>query len=353
LPAGRSSLALPACRLYIEFPRGQPAPPFPRNFDSVSKVLLISSLAPSVNEQITQHADLDHQVCVQPFALPADERNRLLAEHDCLVLFPGVLDDAAVRAAANLQLIQLVSAGYDRINVKLCRELGIPVANNGGTNSLDVAEHALMLMLSALRRFADFDRFVKAGQWRGIDSGTNTFTLDGKTVGIIGFGNIGRRVAGLLQPFGCHVIFSDAYPPPEEVSAGLGARQVGLEELFAQSDLITIHVPLNDATRNMVNADSLALMKPTAWLVNTCRGEVVDETALHAALERQQIAGAALDVLVREPPPPDHPLLSLDNVIFTPHTAGVTFDSFSRRGEFIFNNINRVARGEEPLALVN
>ena len=96
-------------------------------------------------------------------------------------LFPGVLDDEAVRAAANLSLIQLVSAGYDRINVKLCRELGVPVANNGGTNSLDVAEHALMLMLSALRRFADFDRFVKAGQWRGIDSGTNTFTLDGKT----------------------------------------------------------------------------------------------------------------------------------------------------------------------------
>lgn len=319
----------------------------------MSQVLLISSLAPSVNAQITQHAGPDHQVCVRPFDLPADERNRLLAEHDCLVLFPGVLDDEAVRAAASLSLIQLVSAGYDRINVKLCRELGVPVANNGGTNSLDVAEHALMLMLSALRRFADFDRFVKAGQWRGIDSGTNTFTLDGKTVGIIGFGNIGRRVAGLLRPFGCHVIFSDAYPPPEEVSVGLGARQVGLEELFAQSDLITIHVPLNDDTRNMVNDDTLALMKPTAWLINTCRGEVVDETALHSALERRQIAGAALDVLVQEPPPPEHPLLSLDNVIFTPHTAGVTFDSFSRRGEFIFNNIDRVARGEEPLALVN
>lgn len=332
---------------------GLPRRPLPRNSENVSKVLLISSLAPSVNEQITQHAGSDHQVCVQPFDLPADERNRLLAEHDCLVLFPGVLDDAAVRAAANLQLIQLVSAGYDRINVKLCRELGVPVANNGGTNSLDVAEHALMLMLSALRRFADFDRFVKAGQWRGIDSGTNTFTLDGKTVGIIGFGNIGRRVAGLLRPFGCNVIFSDAYPPPEEVSAGLGAQQVGLTELFSQSDLITIHVPLNDATRNMVNDDTLALMKPTAWLVNTCRGEVVDETALHAALEQRQIAGAALDVLVKEPPPSDHPLLSLDNVIFTPHTAGVTFDSFSRRGEFIFNNIDRVARGEEPLALVN
>ena len=237
--------------------------------------------------------------------------------------------------------------------MELCRELGIPVANNGGTNSLDVAEHTLMLMLSALRRFADFDRFVKAGSWRGIDSGTKTFTLNGKTVGIVGFGNIGRRVAALLQPFGCTVVFSDAFPPPKDVSDRLNAQQVSLPDLFGRADLITIHVPLNPDTRNLVNAQTLALMKDTAWLINTCRGEVVDEEALFEALTGKLIAGAALDVLVKEPPAPDHPLLSLDNVLFTPHTAGVTFDSFSRRGEFIFNNIDRVACGDEPIALVN
>ena len=317
------------------------------------KILFISSLATRLSAQVTQHQKPEDKVLtISPQVTPAETEN-LIAEHEYLILFPSTLGDDAIRAGKHLKLIQLVSAGFDRVNVDLCRSLGVPVANNGGTNAPDVAEHALMFMLAYQRRFVDFDHYVKAGQWRGIDSAQTTFALGGKTVGIIGLGKIGQRVAQLLAPFGTRILFHDAFPPPEAVQKELQAERVPLDQLLVESDIITIHVPLNDDTRQMINADSLRRMKSNALLINTCRGEVIDEPALAAALKEGRIRAAALDVMVEEPPPADHPLLGLDNVIFTPHTAGVTFDSFSRRGKFIFANIDRVARGEEPLALVN
>lgn len=317
------------------------------------KILFISSLASHLSEQVTQHRSPEDEVVVISPQQDQAEKEKLIAESEYLILFPSTLDDASINAGHNLKLVQLVSAGFDRVNVVLCRKLGVPVANNGGTNAPDVAEHALMFMLTYQRRFADFDRFVKAGQWRGIDSAQTTFALSGKTVGIIGLGKIGQRVAQLLAPFGVKIIFYDAFPPPEPVQRQLQAERVPLHGLLEAADIVTIHVPLNEDTRQMINADSLNRMKSSAILINTCRGEVIDEGALAAALKTSQIRAAALDVMVEEPPPADHPLLELDNVIFTPHTAGVTFDSFSRRGEFIFANIDRVAMGKEPLALVN
>ena len=331
-------VSLAFCTIYICFMR---------------KILFISSLATRLSEQVIQHQSPDDKVLVvSPEESPV-EIQRLISEQEYLILFPSTLGDEEIEAGKNLQLVQLVSAGFDRVNLELCRSLGVPVANNGGTNAPDVAEHALMFMLSYLRRFVDFDRFVKAGQWRGIDSAQTTFALGGKTVGIIGLGKIGQRVAQLLAPFGAKIIFYDAFPPPLEVQEELRAVRVSLDQLLVEADIITIHVPLNDDTRQMINAESLGRMKSSALLINTCRGEVIDEQALATALKEGQIRAAALDVMVEEPPAADHPLLGLENVIFTPHTAGVTFDSFSRRGEFIFANIDRVARGEEPLALVN
>ncbi len=317
------------------------------------KILFVSSLASRLSEQVTHHRSRHDDVLVISPQEDSSALQRRIAEHEYLILFPSTLGDDTIRAGKHLRLIQLVSAGFDRVNVGLCRSLGVPVANNGGTNSMDVAEHALMFMLAYQRRFVDFDRYVKAGQWRGIDSAQTTFTLGGKTVGIVGLGKIGQRVAQLLAPFGVKIIFHDAFPPPDTVQTALQAERVSLDRLLAEADIVTIHVPLNEDTQQMINADSLRRMKSTALLVNTCRGEVIDEAALATALQQGQIRAAALDVMVEEPPPSDHPLLGLDNVIFTPHTAGVTFDSFSRRGEFIFANIDRVARGEEPLALVN
>ena len=316
------------------------------------KVVFFTSLAPATAALLTQHAPADFQVAIYPLDLPAAEQIALLHDADFLILFPGHITEDVLRAALHLKLIQLVSVGFDRMDLALCRTLGIPVANNGGANALDVAEHTLALILGFYRRMVEMDRNVRANRWYAIDSGATTYTIDGKRVGIVGLGKIGQRVARLLRAFGAEVIYYDAYPVATSIEAELGVRRVTLEELLRQADIVTLHMPLNAETRGFIGDAELALMKPNALLINTCRGPVVNETALFNALQTRRILGAALDVLEREPPTPDNPLLQLDNVLFTPHTAGVTYDTWPRRGEFIFANLQRVWAGLPPLATV-
>ncbi|MCB0144165.1 MAG: NAD(P)-binding domain-containing protein, partial [Caldilineaceae bacterium] len=227
--------------------------------------------------------------------------------------------DNVLRAMPQLKLIQLVSAGFDQMNLALCQELGVPIANNGGANSIDVAEHTIAMMLAIYRRFRQLDVNVRNNQWRAIDTGVCTYTIDGKTVGIIGMGNIGQKVARRLQGWGARVIYYDAYPPAAAVEQALNVTRVTLDELVAEADLITLHTPLNAETRGILSHAQFARMKPNTVVVNTCRGPVMDEAALIQALQNGQIAGAALDVLEKEPPAPDNPLLQMDNVLFTPH----------------------------------
>lgn len=292
------------------------------------------------------------EVTTYPMSMPDDEKAALVADADFLILFPGHLAEPVVRAAKKVKLIQLVSVGFDQMDLALCKELGIPVANNGGTNALDVAEHTIAMILALYRRFVELDHNVRTNNWRGIDSGGSTYCIDGKTVGLIGLGQIGQRVARLLRAFGATVIYYDAFPAKPEVEQELGVERVELDALLQRADVVSLHVPLNTSTKGLINGRSLGLMKPNAILVNTCRGPVVDEAALTVALQNHQIAGAALDVLIHEPPAADNPLLNLDNVLFTPHTAGVTRDTWARRGKFIFANLQRVLAGEKPLASV-
>jgi phosphoglycerate dehydrogenase-like enzyme len=315
------------------------------------KVLFLTSLSAEIVPLLTQYAPAGFEVNVQPPALPEAKQQALLAEADFLILFPSRIAEPVLRAGRKLKLIQLVSVGFDSMDLLLCRELGIPVANNGGSNSIDVAEHTLAMILAAYRRLAAFDQHVRADRWRALDSGLTTYTIHGKTVGIVGLGQIGQRVAGLLRPFGAELLYYDPYPPAAERE--LGVRRVSLEALLQQSDIVTLHVPLFPETRGLIGQRELAMMKPTAVLVNTCRGPVVDEAALTEALRAGQIMGAALDVLEKEPPDPANPLLALENVLFTPHTAGVTYDTWPRRGEFIFQNLQRVWEGQAPLAVVS
>lgn len=315
-------------------------------------VLFFTSLAPQTAALLTQFAPPDFNVAVHPMSLPDGDKIDLVRTADFLILFPGVISEPVLRAATKVKLIQLVSAGFDRIDIKLCRELGIPVANNGGANSIDVAEHTLALILAFYRRMVEMDYNVRHDGWKAIDSGATTYTIHGKTAGIIGLGNIGQRTARLLAAFGARLLYYDPYPPPAAVEQELGIERRALDDLLRHSDIVTLHVPLNEATQGLINKRALGLMKPTALLVNTCRGAVIDERALTAALQSRQIRGAALDVLENEPPLPDNPLLKLDNVLFTPHTAGVTYDTWPRRGEFIFANLQRVWNGEKPLAAI-
>lgn len=316
------------------------------------KVVFFTSLAPESAELLTRHAPADYQVTTAPIALADDEKIAPAADADFLILFPGVISAEVLRAAPRLKLIQLVSAGFDQLDLKLCRELGIPVANNGGTNAIDVAEHTLALILGWYRRMVEMDANVRRGAWSALDSGMTTYTIYGKTVGIVGLGNIGRKVTRLLSAFGAEVIYTDALPAAPEVETELGVTRVSLDELLNRADVVTLHVPLNAQTRGLIGAGELGMMKPSALLVNTCRGPVVDEAALTAALQRGQIAGAALDVLAQEPPAADNPLLRMGHVLLSPHIAGVTKDTWARRGEFIFQNLQRVAQGQPPLAVI-
>ncbi len=309
-------------------------------------------MAPELAGLLTVHAPAGFDVSVHPTNLADDEKIALVAAADFLILFPGVIAEPVLRAAHRVKLIQLVSAGFERLDLDLCRTLDIPVANNGGANAIDVAEHTITLILAFYRRLLQMDANVRDGRWSAIDSGATTYTLRNKTVGIVGLGNIGRRTARLLKAFGAQVIYADAFPAPATVERELGVTRVALDELLRQSDIVTLHVPLNDQTRRLIGERELALMKPTALLVNTCRGLVVDEAALTQALRGRRIRGAALDVLAQEPPAADNPILQLDNVLLTPHTAGVTYDTWPRRGEFIFENLQRVWRGDPPLAVV-
>ena len=316
------------------------------------KVVFFTNLAPNLVPLITQHAPTDYEVSVHSPNLAEAEKSKLVQDADFLILFPSYIEDRVLQTSQKLKMIQLVSAGFDKMNLALCHQKGVLLANNGGTNSLDVAEHTLALMLAFYRRFRALDQNVRQDAWRGIDTGQTTYTLDGKSVGIIGLGNIGQKVARLLQAFGANCLFFDLYPPADTLIETLGVEQRDLDSLLKEVDILTLHVPLTDQTKHLIGARELALMKKQAVIVNTCRGPVIDEAALTAALQNEKIAGAALDVLEKEPPDPDNLLLALDNVLLTPHTAGITYDTWSRRGQFVFENIQRVWAGEKPKAQV-
>jgi len=257
------------------------------------------------------------------------------------------------RGAPRLKLVQLISAGYDKCDVEAARRAGVPIANNGGANSVAVAEHTMLLMLAVYRKLAWQHANVVAGKWRvGDFSTTRLYELEGKTLGIVGLGTIGKKVARRAGAFGMRIEYYDIVRLPEDAEDALGVRFVLFPELLRQADIVSLHVPLTNATRNMIGARELALMKPSAILINTCRGPVVDEAALHAALGSGRLAGAGLDVMVEEPPAANHPLFGLENVVFTPHMAGPTWDNWAKAFRNAFDNVERVARGERPLWVV-
>ena len=276
-----------------------------------------------------------------------------LAPAEYLIGFIGRLPTEAWAAASRLRLVQLLSAGYDTFPIETARGMRLPVATNGGANAISVAEHALMLMLAVYRRLPQLDRGVRAGVWRPSQRGAERYyELCGKQVGLIGMGMIGRNVARRLHPFEATVVYNDVRRLAPEAERELGVRFVDRDELLATSDIVSLHVPLLPETRCLIDARALGLMRPTAILVNTARGELVDEAALEQALVSGQILAAGLDVLTQEPPPADHPLLKLDNVVLTPHSAGPTWDSWPRRFGNGYDNILRVARGERPLWVI-
>ncbi|HSU04938.1 MAG TPA: 2-hydroxyacid dehydrogenase [Acetobacteraceae bacterium] len=281
------------------------------------------------------------------------EYQKALAQVDYLLGNVGAMEDSFYRSAPKLRLVQLVSAGYDRVDLEAARRARVPVCNNGGANSRAVAEHTILLMLAIYRKLVPQHVAVSAGRWRGNEEPGAMFELQGKSLGIIGYGNIGKRVARIAQGgFDMRVQYNDIVRLTEDQEDALGVRYRLLPELLATSDIVTLHVPLTNATRRMFGANELRRMQPHAVLINCSRGEVVDLPALHDALASRHIAGAGLDVFPQEPPAPSEPVLTLDNVVLTAHLAGSSRETRIKMLRNAFDNVLRVARGERPSWIV-
>jgi phosphoglycerate dehydrogenase-like enzyme len=220
------------------------------------------------------------------------------------------------------RLLVRFGVGYDKVDLDAAAKRHIAVARTTGANTPGVAEMALTLVLAARRKLKLNQRCVETGKW---EKNVAHATI-GSTIGILGYGAIGQAFAELLKGFGCRILAFDPYPKTELMRQN-GITLVGLEQLFAESDAISIHVPYSESTHHLVGAHLLSLMKPTAVVVNTSRGNIIDEDSLFDVLSEGRIGGAALDVFAKEPLPADSPLLSLDNIILTPHVSSQTVES--------------------------
>ena len=317
-----------------------------------AKVAFIHGLSPEIVDVITSHTPEGWSTEVVPRDTPLSEQESIAEDVDFLMVYGAPLHDEVLRASKNARLVQLLAAGYDRMNLGLMASLEVPCANNGGANSIAVADHAVLLMLAIYKQLIHAEPSTREGRWSAPITGTNTFEMADKLVGVLGLGNIGRKVAGRVQGFEARVQYFDIYPLSEEEESALDLTRVSLDELFRTSDILTCHTPLTPQTRHIVSRERLALMKPTAVLINTSRGPVVDESALIEALQEGKIAGAGLDVFEQEPVAPNNPLLKMDNVVVTPHSAGTTWDTWFRRASFAYENMQRVWDGEAPLSTV-
>ncbi|MES1939501.1 glycerate dehydrogenase [Salinisphaera sp. T5B8] len=277
----------------------------------------------------------------------SDEVGARIAGMDIVITNKVVLDAVTLEAASDLKLICVAATGFNNIDTQAAARCGIPVVNVTGYATPAVSQHVLALMLAHATRWASYDAAVKRGDWA---AGEFFCLLDypieelaGQTLGLIGHGELGQAVARLAEAFGMTVLVGER-PGAREIRPG----RVAVEELLERADMVSLHCPLTDETRHLIDADALKRMKRSAFLINTARGAIVDSQALIAALEAGDIAGAALDVLDQEPPPADHPLLDpgVPNLIVTPHTAWGSRGARQRMLAGVANNIEAFLAGD-------
>jgi phosphoglycerate dehydrogenase-like enzyme len=261
---------------------------------------------------------------------------------------PGfaAVDRALLDAAPRLRMVQKWGIGIDAIDQQALRERGVALAIASGCNAAPVAELAVALILAVLRRLPYAQRTLRAGEWVTPQMRETCLQITGKTVGLVGFGHIGRMLARRLAGFDAHIVYFDPQRADTATEAALNARYLPMDELLSASDIVSLHLPLNARTARIVDASFIGRMKDGAVLINTARGGIVDEAALLDALQSGKLRGAGLDAFEQEPPPAGHPLLSLDQVVATPHMGGGVFDNVAPVARHVFGNILRFARGE-------
>jgi D-3-phosphoglycerate dehydrogenase len=276
-----------------------------------------------------------------------EELNKELEDVEAIIPEHHTIDGPLLDRAKNLKLVQ-TGAGYDNVMVDECTKRGVYVANAAGVNTPAVAEHVFAFILCWCKNMISLDGLMKRGEFGVEFIGSE---LSGKAIGIVGLGNIGREVARLAKAFTMNVLGYHT----RSVDTELEIEFTDFETLLRSSDIITLHVPLNDRTRHLIGQRELALMKEDAFLINTSRGPVIDEAALIEALKAKNIGGAGLDVFETEPLPKDSPLRQLNNVILTPHRAGSPdgLHFHHKRYEFFTENIKRVSEGKTPIKALN
>ena len=275
--------------------------------------------------------------------LNAQDLMPLVADIDGYIAGLDAITLGVINAAPELKVIARYGVGVDSVDLSAAHQQGIIVTNTPGANSASVAELAVGLMLSLVRNIPQAVNATQSGEWPRLRGAL----LSGKTIGLYGFGSIGKIVAGLLSGFDCLIIAHDPYPD-REFAKQQGVQLVDEDELLSRSDVLSLHCPVLPETEGMVNDIFLHKMKPGALLINTSRGELVDENALQQALTSGHLKGAALDVFREQPPPAEHPLLSYPQVIATPHMGAHTDEATNAMGWGAVNNCLAVLRGEEP-----
>lgn len=270
-----------------------------------------------------------------------------LSDVHYIILRTLSLREAVIRAIPNLKLIQRWGVGYDKVDIEAAGQRNIPVAITSGMNAPSVSEMAVLLMLAVYRKLPLLHSNVITGKWRG-EAGiaSTSYVIDGKQVGLIGCGAIGKQVAQKVKTFGAEVRYYDPFRLSAEEEEKWGVRYVPLAELLATSDIISLHLPLTPETKHLINKATLGMMKPTAVIVNTARGEIIREADLIEALAAGKILGAGLDVVEDEPLTQDNPLVKLNNIVLTPHMGGSTFDINTAMVKRCIDNISRVSRGD-------
>ena len=272
-------------------------------------------------------------------------RAKLIHDADIVFVMAAPMPKELLAEARRLRFIQKLGAGIDRIDLDFCRDHGIGVARLHAGNSVPVAEHTILLMLATYRQLPQIDRRTRAGTWSKEDARGLHRSLQHKTVGLVGFGAIGKEVAKRLRAFDVNLLYYDPIPAPVDVEQSLGVTFADLDELVRAADIVSLHLPLLPQTKNIIDAKRIAAMKPGAVLINCARGGLVDETALAEALKAGRLFGAGIDAFSQEPPV-GSPLLDLDNTVVTSHLAGATLDNFANVVARSVENAKAVLAGQ-------
>lgn len=310
---------------------------------SKNRILLPSSMSPAGLKALADRSDIE--AITYELSTPTADFHRLLANAQGVGLSLTRFGDAEIAAAPNLKVIARHGVGYDLIDVGAATRARLPVMITGIANSPSVAEHALYLMLELAKRGLFYHTMMSDNRWGQRMSKPLPTDLFEKAVLIVGFGRIGTRLAKMCLALGMRVSVYDPHVDAKQISSADCIAESNLDNALGKADFVSINCLKNSETTGLIGTAQFARMKPSAYIVNTARGGIIDEAALHSALTTNQIAGAGLDVIEQEPPAPDHPLLKLPNVILAPHMAGVTREALDRMAVAMVRNMLSVIDG--------